>query len=94
MANRETAWYPIPDAGDISVAPGASTTTVVGIQTTPVTPTPPTVSQMFVDIDGVWTPETVNASITVNELPVSDDYDIGVNLPLFGNGGPVSVNGV
>ncbi len=93
MANRETAWYPVPNAGDIAVTPGAATTTVVGIQTTPVSSTPPTDGQLLVDVNGVWKPETINASISVNSLPISDDYDIGVNLPLFGNGGPVSVNG-
>jgi len=94
MANREI--YPsalFPNRGDLSAEAGATTTTVIGIQTVPVSPTPPTNSQTFVDIDGVWTPETINASITVNEVPISDDYEISVNLPLFGNGGPVAVNG-
>lgn len=92
--NRETAWYPVPNAGDISVPVGSSTTQVVGIQTYPVVTTLPTQGQMFVALNGAWTPETINASITVDGLPVSDDYDIGVELPLFSNGGPVSVNGV
>lgn len=94
MANREI--YPsalFPNRGDLSAEAGATTTTVIGIQTIPVSAVAPTNSQMFVDIDGVWTAESINASITVNELPLSDDYSIGVNLPLFGNGGPVSVNG-
>ncbi len=94
MANREI--YPsalFPNRGDLSAEAGATTTTVVGIQTVPVTPVLPTDSQILVDINGVWTPKSINASITVNQVPVSDDYEIGVNLPLFGNGGPVSING-
>lgn len=97
MSNRET--YPAsqsPLAGDISGAAGQTLVTVVGIQTVPVDPTLPTDQQKLVyeASTGMWTPATdANESIQVNGIPISDDYDIGVNLILGTTNSPVLING-
>lgn len=94
MANRET--YPaslFPLRGDLSAEAGATTATVVGIQKTPVVSTTPADAQTFIALSDVWTLQTLDGSILVNSVPVSDDYDIGVNLPLGISNSPVLVNG-
>lgn len=95
MANRET--YPAsqsPLQGDVSGPAGASTVTVVGIQTVPVAPTLPTDKDLlqFNNTDGEWEPTAVgNAAITIGTFataggavvskgqPISDDRDFSVN---------------
>ena len=72
MANRET--FPAaqsPLTGDISGAAGATNVTVVGLQTIPLDPTPPTAEeQLYFDaalgIQGEWTPRLdENISVTL-----------------------------
>lgn len=100
MATRET--YPaqlFPLRGDVSAEAGDVLVTVVGLQTTPIDPTPPIGSPALVALGGttltqaVWTPVALDNSILVNTIPVSDDYDIAVNLPLGISNSPVLVNG-
>lgn len=95
MANRQT--FPaslFPLRGDISAEAGAVAVTVTGIQLTPVDPTAPTAGQILVaDSTPTWVPRSINACISVNSVPVSDDYDISVNLPLGISDSPVFVNG-
>lgn len=95
MANRET--YPAsqsPLQGDVSGPAGASTVTVVGIQTVPVSPATPTDQDLmrYNNTDGKWEPTAEgNASITIGTfalaggvvvekgLPISDDREFSVN---------------
>ncbi len=72
MANRET--YPAsqsPLTGDISGAAGETNVAVVGIQTIPVDPTPPTAEEEFyfdqaLGLQGEWTPRLdSNRSINI-----------------------------
>ena len=72
MSNRET--YPSaqsPLTGDISGAAGETNVTVVGIQTIPVDPTPPTAEEEFyfdqaLGLQGEWSPRLdSNRSITL-----------------------------
>lgn len=94
MANREI--YPsslFPLRGDLAAEAGATKVVVVGIQQTPVSDTPPDTSSSLVVLDGTWTPKVINASIQVNSVPVSDDYDIYVNVTLGTTNSPVLVNG-
>jgi hypothetical protein len=95
MANREN--YPaslFPLRGDLSAEAGATAVTVVGIQTEPVSATLAVEGQTLVSVLGVWTPTTIGGScISINGLPRSDDYDIGVNLTLGTTKTPVLVNG-
>ena len=104
MANREV--YPsalFPNRGDLSAEAGAVTTTVVGIQTTPVASTTPTVGQSLIAIDDgtgtgsvIWTPESAGDWVMINGIPVSDDYEFGINLPIaVSTQSPaVTINGV
>ncbi len=66
--------------GDLSSIAGQVKVTVVGIQTTPVSSTPPNDGQGLIALSGVYTPVAINNAIMVNSVPVSDDFDIGVNL--------------
>jgi hypothetical protein len=93
--NRET--YPSaqsPLTGDISGAAGQTSVTVIGIQTVPVDPTPPTAEEeFFYDVDLTeWSPRLdSNRSITIGTFltdsgeilsrgqKLSDDYDFLVN---------------
>ena len=101
MANRET--YPAsqsPLLGDLSGPAGATTVTVVGIQTQPVAPTIPTDQDALrynADVPQ-WEPRADgNASVTFGEFltaggstiskgeTISDDYDFLVdNVPIDG----------
>ena len=72
MSNRET--FPAsqsPLTGDISGAAGETNVTVIGIQTAPVDPTPPTAEEEFyfdqaLGLQGEWTPRLdSNRSITL-----------------------------
>ena len=101
MANRES--YPaalFPNRGDISAEAGAVTTTVIGIQTTPVDPIAPTQGQTLIAISqaGVmtWTPESAGDWVMINSIPVSDDYQFGINLPIAAStkSPAVTINGV
>jgi hypothetical protein len=95
MANRET--YPAaqsPLQGDISGPAGASTVTVVGLQTVPVsdaTPTPEDALR-FHSATGEWEPtadgnvsvtlgtyETAGGVVTGKGVNISDDYAFSVN---------------
>jgi hypothetical protein len=92
MANRES--YPsqlFPLRGDVSAEAGDTSVTVVGIQTTPVDPTAPTQGQSLIAVNGVWTPESVGAAIMVEGIPVSDDYEIGVEISPVGTTGSPAV---
>jgi hypothetical protein len=94
MANRES--YPaqlFPLRGDLSAEAGAVSVTVTGIQATPVVATAPSDGQVLIAESGVWTLQTLDSSILINGIPVSDDYDIGVNLTLGISSSPVLVNG-
>lgn len=95
MANRET--FPaslFPLRGDVSAESGAVAVIVTGIQQTPVDPTVPTAGQILVaDSTPNWVPRSINACISVNSIPVSDDYSISVNLPLGISSAPVLING-
>lgn len=80
--------YPL--TGDVLSTPGSPTVTVVGLQNIPVV-------QKFLTggeyleyniSSNSWLP-TLRASIQVNGVTVSDDYEISVNT-----GSGVSVNGV
>jgi len=95
MANRET--FPAsqsPLTGDLSGAAGATNVTVVGLQTIPIDPTPPTDEERLVcDVElNEWSPQLdANISITLGEFltaggeiisrgqKLSDDYDFLVN---------------
>jgi hypothetical protein len=75
MANRET--FPAaqsPLTGDISGAAGATNVTVVGLQTIPLAPTPPTDEETIVfdaqlGLQGEWTPRLdANISVTIGEF--------------------------
>lgn len=81
MANRQN--FPsslFPLRGDISAEAGQTTVTVEGIQTQPVDPAVPDTGDTFIyEADGVWHPGKTNASVLVNGIPVSDDYDFLVN---------------
>ena len=69
-----------PLMGDAVSTPGSNLVTVVGIQTTPVTTTTFVGGEVIeYNINtGFYTP-TLRACIQVNNLTVSDDYDIAVN---------------
>jgi hypothetical protein len=85
-----------PLRGDVSAEAGATRVVVQGLQTVPISTTPPstTAPQTLVAIGGdLYTPEYLDTSIQVNGVPVSDDYDIGVNLAIGPAGTPVKVNG-
>ncbi len=92
MPNRET--YPAsqsPLTGDLSAPAGATQVKVVGLQGTPILPTPPNDQDVlrFVLNDSAWEPSADgNGCIQVNGAHVSDDYLI------FVNGTFVKVNGV
>ena len=95
MSNRET--FPAsqsPLTGDISGAAGQTSVTVIGIQTVPVDPTPPTAEEeFFYDVDLLeWSPRLdSNRSVTLGTFltdsgdiisrgqKLSDDYDFLVN---------------
>ena len=95
--NRQV--YPsslFPLRGDISAEAGAVRVTVIGLQTIPISSTLPsdTVPQTLVAIGGnEYIPTNLDTSIQVNGVPISDDYDIGVNLPIGPAGTPIKVNG-
>lgn len=100
MANRET--YPsqlFPLRGDITAEAGDTSVTVVGLQTTPIDSTPPIGAPALVALGGtiitqaIWTPVALDNSILIEGIPVSDDYDIGVELPIGTTGTPVLVEG-
>lgn len=106
MANRES--YPaslFPLRGDISAEAGAVAVVVQGLQTIPISTQLPDgsaavgVSPALIALGGsnvsqaVWTPVSLDSSILVESIPVSDDYDIGVELPLSTTGSPVFVEG-
>lgn len=94
MANRQN--FPsslFPLRGDISAEAGQTAVTVEGIQTQPVDPAVPDTGDTFLYRAGTWFPDKVGACIQVNSIPVSDDYDIAVNLPLGISNSPVLVNG-
>lgn len=97
MSNRET--YPAsqsPLQGDIDGSAGATLVTVVGFQHVPASPTPPLDHQKWVYHEDLnqWVPTSdANESISFNGLTVSDDYDIGFNLPLGTTDSPVLFNG-
>jgi hypothetical protein len=86
-----------PLRGDVSAEAGATSVIVIGIQTIPVSPILPslTVPQTLVAIGGAeYIPTDLDTSIQINGVPVSDDYDIGINLLLSSNSdSPVLVNG-
>lgn len=102
MSNRES--YPsalFPNRGDLSAEAGATTTTVIGLQTTPVSATAPTQGQSLIAVDPgtgtiTWTPESAGDWVMINGIPVSDDYEFGINVAIavstqsFG----VTINGV
>lgn len=102
MSNREV--YPsalFPNRGDLSAEAGDVTTTVVGIQTTPVASTTPTVGQSLIAIDDgtgsvIWTPESAGDWVMINGIPVSDDYWFGINIPIAAStqSPGVTINGV
>ena len=106
MANQQifpNSTYPL--TGDIQSAPGDPSTTVVAIQSIPVSTTHPTEKQVLTSISNVWTPAgnvVNNASIEVNGTSVSDDYDVSaggvdtavqVNSTYPANGFPILVAG-
>jgi hypothetical protein len=75
MSNRET--YPAaqsPLTGDLSGAAGQTTVTVVGLQTIPIDPTPPTAEETLIfdahlGLQGQWTPRLdANVSVTIGEF--------------------------
>lgn len=90
MSNRET--YPsAPIVGDITCLPGNQSTTVVGLQTVPVSSATPSDQNVlkYISNDGQWEPsDDGNGCIQVNGVHVSDDYLVYVN------GVFVKVNGV
>lgn len=98
MANRET--YPAsqsPLQGDLSGQAGQTNVTVVGLQSNPMAATPPTDQQrlVFHSASGDWEPTTPgNESIEIEGVPVSDDYDIGIELSLGTTLSPVKIEGV
>ena len=81
MANRET--YPAsqsPLQGDLSGTAGATTVTVVGLQTVPVAPgTPPTGADLV--FDGTqWSGQLpANIALELNGQDFSDDWEFMVN---------------
>jgi hypothetical protein len=95
--NRQV--YPsslFPLRGDITAEAGATSVVVQGLQTIPISPTPPstTVPQTLVAIGGTeYIPTDLDTSIQINGVPASDDYEIGVNLPLGPASTPISLNG-
>lgn len=102
MANREI--YPsalFPNRGDISAEAAAVSTTVVGIQTIPVSPTTPLIGQSLIAIDDgtgsggvIWTPESAGDWVMINGIPVSDDYEFSFNVTLSNTNSPaVFING-
>lgn len=75
MANRET--FPAaqsPLTGDLDGGAGDTTVTVVGLQTIPIDPTPPTDEETLVfdaqlGLQGQWTPRLdANISVTIGEF--------------------------
>ena len=106
MANQQifpNSTYPL--TGDIQSAPGDPSTTVVAIQSIPVSTTHPTEKQVLTSISNVWTPAgnvVNNASIEINGTSVSDDYwvfisrkdtEVQVNSTYPANGFPILVAG-
>jgi len=97
MANRQV--FPsslFPTLGDVSGAAGSTSLTVVGIQKIPVSSTAPSTAnpQTLAAIGGtLYTPTYMDTAIQINGAPISDDYDIGVNLTLGTTKTPVLVNG-
>lgn len=94
MANRQV--FPaslFPLRGDVSAEAGATSVTVVGIQTIPVISGTPSGPYTLSFVNGAWTPVPIDTSIQVNGAPMSDDYDIAVNRPLGPASTPVKVNG-
>lgn len=81
MANRQS--YPsslFPLRGDISAEAGDVAVVVEGIQTQPVDPAvPDTGDELIYGADGIWHPGKLNASVLINDIPISDDYDFLVN---------------
>lgn len=107
MSNRES--YPaslFPLRGDLSAEAGATSVTVQGLQTVPISTQLPDgsaavgVAPALVALGGsniaqaTWTPVPLDNSILVESVPVSDDYAIGIELPLGTTGSPVLVEGV
>ncbi len=96
MSNREI--YPsalFPNRGDLSAEAGATTTTVIGIQTTPVSSTLPMQGQSLIAVSGIWTPESAGDWVMINGIPVSDDYFFSFNVTLSNTNSPaVFINGV
>lgn len=89
-----------PGAGDILTNPGSPLTTVVGIQTIPFSPAPPTDGQVpvFVSALNEWLPSSIsntqaNRSIQVNGVVMSDDYEASVNDVLGISNSGMFVNG-
>lgn len=98
-----------PAVGDVSSTPGSASLTVVGIQTTPFSPTKPTDGQVpvYQVATNQWVPSSSaagNISIEVNSLAYSDDYTVfanyvdistvQVNSAFPPNGFPILVEGV
>ena len=101
MANREivpNSLYPLQ--GDVISTAGSSTALVEGIQGVPIeTVVGPITDQSTLVYDASATLYRhkiipANQSVEINGVPVSDDFDIAVNLPLGVTGTPVLVNGV
>jgi uncharacterized protein (DUF1684 family) len=69
--------YPLE--GDVTSQVGANTVTVVGLQTVPVAITPPATGQVLQANSGVWTPSTLPSTVSVNGVPVSNDYEVAVS---------------
>jgi hypothetical protein len=102
MPNRQVVPASLfPLRGDVSAEYGATSVRVTGIQGVPVvingsmgSPNVPAGPYALVYISGIgWTPVPLDCSILCDGVPVSDDYDIAVNLPLGPASTPVKVNG-
>jgi len=93
MANREI--WPggglSPLAGDVKTTPGSPTATVIGFQGVPIGFAFLNGGEVYQysPIAGQWVPNALSASIMVNNIGISDDYDISVNA----NTNKVSING-
>jgi len=81
MANRET-FRAAPLTGDVSCLPGANKVTVTGLQGIPVsTDTPKDQERLIYDeTEGTWVPRLEgNISFSLDDVPISDDYDVFCN---------------
>lgn len=81
--NREI--YPgglYPLSGDVQSTPGSPGALVIGIQGVPVNASQMNGGEVLeYSVDALaWVP-TLRACIQVNNVTVSDDYEIGVNFP-------------